>query len=109
MKPKFTIQHGTECDSIMMPHGEELKCVGEIYGSTFVTKRDPNKHLMRKWNAYGISKDIIDSGLFDTVVIQGPSASRMISVEDLETFSRIEHLEGEETQYFVPVDKLQKV
>jgi hypothetical protein len=109
MKRKFTIVHGTECDSIMMPHGEETKCVGEIYGNTLVTKRDPLKHIMRRWNSYGINKDIIESDLFDTVVIQEPTQSRMITVEDLKTFSRLEHLEGEDPQYFVPIDKLQTI
>jgi len=97
-KPKFTLQEGVECMSVMTPigDGDAVHCIGEIYGTTFVTKRDPHKHTMRRWDAYGVNQDIIDSGLFDIVVFQEPLRSQMITVDDLKTFSRLEHPEGEE-------------
>lgn len=96
---------------VMIPTGKEdvLRQVGELVENTFITKRDPEKHVMRRWNAYGIAADIIDSGLFEVVVFQEPTASFMITVDDIKIESRLEHVEGEQVQYFVPREKLQKL
>lgn len=106
---KFTIELGLKCDRVMLPQGEGTHCVGEIYGNTLVTKRDPTKHIMRRFNAYGINTEIINSGLFENVIFEEPKQNLLITVDDMKTYSRIFHPEDEDEQYFIEIKYLTKV
>lgn len=109
---KVTLVPNTEkgCKRVMIPSGDgDLHQVGELFENTFVTKRNPEKHVMRQWNAYGITADVINSGFFEVIVFQEPVDQFMITLEDFRRESRLEHIEGGVPQYFIPRDKLQKL
>lgn len=107
---RYRIIPNAECDTVMLPKNGEMKCVGEIYmKTTFVTKRDPTKHIMRQWNAYGFDMGIIDSGLFETIIIQEPKKQWLITVKDLKMYAQVQHPEGEDRQYFIDIKHLIEV
>lgn len=86
------------------------KMIGELHDSTFVTRRDSKKHLMRKWNAYGINAQIIDSSRVKTVVIQEDSNKRyIIDKDELKSKSRFYKEDGNEPQYFISREDLQSL
>jgi len=81
--------------------------IGELHEGTMVTYRDPSKHLLRKWDAYGFNKEAIDSGLFTMVSVILPNDKYgFISVDEIKTFGRVDSSTSEEPQYFVQQDKL---
>jgi hypothetical protein len=87
----------------------EVRQIGILYDKTLVIVRDREKHLMRKWNAYGINAKQIDDGSVDTVVLQEGKNQYLITAEDIKLHGRIS-TEGEfEKQYFVELDKFQKL
>lgn len=109
---KVTLVPNTErgCKRVMIPSDDgSLRQVGELFENTFVTRRDPKKHVMRQWNAYGITADVINSGFFEVIVFREPADQFMITLEDFRRESRLEHVEGEVPQYFIPREKLQKL
>lgn len=109
MKKPFHILKGHDCDSVMViGHDGHEKCVGEIYGNTFVTKRTPAIHTLRRWNAYGIDESIINSGLFDMIVFQEPEDSWMITLEDFKSHAHASK-EEEGSQLFIPKNFLTKM
>jgi hypothetical protein len=103
MKPRVEIKG----DKLLLTDSEgHERHIGELHERTLVTFRDPEKHLMRKWNAYGFNKTVIDSGLIDMVVITFPDkSSAFISVDDIKLEGRVDATMNEEPQYFVDIFK----
>jgi hypothetical protein len=86
-------------------HGDE-KVIGELYDSTFVTQRDPDKHLMRRWDAYGINAELIDSGDIETIIIVENGKNQFVTAADVKTHGRYHKEEGHDAQYFIPRERL---
>ncbi len=110
-KTRIHVEHGKEAKHIhLLPKDadDELRVLGELFGTTLVTHRDPAKHLMRKWDAYGFNAELIDSGLIDVVVILFPTGMKrkVVTVEDIKTYGQIQHVEEFEPQYFIGVEHL---
>jgi hypothetical protein len=90
--------------------GEESRHVGEIKGRTLVVERDREKHLMKKWNAYGINSEIIDNGTVTAVVIKEKDGTNyLITCDNLKNFARIHREEGWDSQYFIELQHLTKL
>ncbi len=113
MKTRIHVEHGKGdlkyVQLLPTPNtDEELKTLGELYGTTLVTLRDPAKHLMKKWNAYGFNAELIDSGIIDVIVILFPAGMKrkVVTVEDIKTQGQLQHPEGHEPQYFIGVEHL---
>lgn len=88
--------------------GDE-KVIGELYDTTFVTQRDPDKHLMRRWDAYGINAELIDSGDIETIIIVENGTNRFVTAADVKTHGRYHKQEGNDAQYFVSRELLTSV
>lgn len=80
--------------------GDE-KVIGELYDTTFVTQRNSEKHLMRKWDAYGINSEIIDSGNVESIIIIEDGKNQFVTVNDVKTHGRFHKEEGHDAQYFI--------
>ena len=97
-------------NSVILELNGVEKMIGELHDSTFVTKRDPKKHLMRKWNAYGINAQLIDSSRVKTVVIVEDSNRQfIIDKDELKSKSRFYKEDGKEPQYFISRDDLKSL
>lgn len=90
--------------------GDETRLIGEIKFTTLIAKRDPQKHIMKKWNAYGFSAELLESGKIKTIlVIEPDGAQLLITVIDAKSFGRIHQEDEWDRQYFIPIDKFTKV
>lgn len=93
---------------ILETDGEERN-IGELFDSTFITRRDSKKHLMRKWNAYGINAKVIDSSRVQTIIIVEDGSNRyIIDKNDFKSKARFSVAEGAESQYFISKKDLVK-
>lgn len=89
--------------------GEEKHHIGEIHHGTLIVTRHPEKHMMKKWNAYGVNAEIIDSGLIKMFIVESNRKQLLISVEDVKAFGRLHQEEGWDKQYFVPIDQFTQI
>jgi hypothetical protein len=88
----------------------EQRLIGEIHFETLIVIRDPEKHLMKKWNAYGFNCELIDSGKVKVVIVRQPDSSQLIiTVDNLLSFGRIHQEEGWDKQYFVELKDFDKI
>ena len=87
----------------------EQRVIGEIHETTFVMERNPAKHLMRQWNAYGINAELIDSGVIENVVITEGKETLYASVLDIKAHGRVYKEDGHELQYFLDRDLMIKL
>lgn len=88
----------------------QTKNIGEIIDRNLIVFRDPQKHLMRKWNSYGFNGQIIDSGMVDTIIIQEKDGGNfMVTIDQVKALGRYHREPGEEPQYFVPREILVKI
>ena len=87
----------------------EKRFVGTLFGKTLVVERDKNKHLLRKWNAYGINATHIDSGIAETVVLKDNDGNWMIPVENVKAFGRLSTEGDFEKQYFIELKHFIKI
>lgn len=91
--------------------GQDSRFIGEIHENTFVTERNRDKHLMRRWNAYGINAEIIDKEIVENiVVVEVPEKKAFaVSAKDVKAFGRYHQEEGFEPQYFIGVEHLKEI
>lgn len=92
--------------------GTQMKTIGELNNRVLRIKRDRDKHLMRKFNAYGFAKQLIEETFFDHVHIvetqpQG-IVNYLIDRNDILTSGLYYKAEEFEKQIFVDLDTLQK-
>ncbi len=86
------------------------KVIGQLYEKTFVTQRNLKKHLMRKWNAYGINHKIVESSRVETIVIiEDGKAYPAATVEQIKANSKFHTEKGYDSQYFIPRDFLKSL
>lgn len=88
-------------DVILDNDGDE-RLVGVLRGNTFITYRNPDKHLMRKWDAYGINSEVVDSPRVETVVIVENGKSFPITTQQIKVLGIFSNQGDFESQYFIP-------
>lgn len=88
--------------NVILDNDGNERLIGELHDKTFVTYRNPKKHLMRKWDAYGISSQIVNSSRVETIVVIEEGVSYPISIERVKAYGRIHEEKGFESQYFIP-------
>jgi hypothetical protein len=101
-QPKLTIVG----ENVFLDSPGERNKIGEIHENTFVTHRIRSKHLMRKWNAYGINAQIIDNPAIENVVIVEGDKSYLIPKQRIKAEGRYHREEDLEPQYFIGIDLL---
>lgn len=99
----------TKENKVILHTAEESHVIGELHENTLVVKRDPEKHLMRRWNAYGINAQVIDELPIEFIVIDEGENTLMVSKLELKANGRFHQEEGQEPQYFIGRDSLIKV
>jgi hypothetical protein len=105
---------------VSVQQGDKWRKVGEIEeedGFTILkVHRDRSAHLMRVYNAYGFSKDVIDhDDWFDFVLIEEEVMNENVKTnntyfiprQDIVLEGKSYQSEGFERQYFVSLEKLQ--
>lgn len=87
--------------------------IGEIDFAerTLAVYRDREKHLMKMFDGYGFSKDLIDSSrFFDFILIKEKSgedeALYLIPREEILLYGQLYKAEGYEKQIFISLEKL---
>jgi hypothetical protein len=105
MKSTIVFQNAPDCVEVFHDSNGEMQKIGEIFGNTLVTKRNPAKHILRRYNAYGFNSDLINSGAFDVVVIiqEKPAPELLITLDELTTNAHVE-VSNDEEQYFIPLE-----
>jgi hypothetical protein len=103
---KTILNTGTK---IYLTRGDDQIHIADIHENTIVVQRDPEVHLMRKWNAYGINAELVDSGIAENLVIQEPNRALMITISDLKAHGRYHKEEEQEAQYFIDLTKMSKL
>jgi hypothetical protein len=96
-------------DKVFVQTAEDTYYVGELHENTLVVKRNPDKHLMRKWNAYGINAQVIDELSIEFIVIEEGEKALMISKQELKANGRYYQEEKQDAQYFIDRDSLKKL
>jgi hypothetical protein len=99
----------TKDNKVLLHTSEDSHVLGELHEGTLVIKRDPEKHLMRRWNAYGINAQVIDELPIEFIVIEEGEKNWMISKQEVKANGRYHQEEGQEPQYFVDRDSLNKL
>ncbi len=96
-------------DVILEVEGDQ-RFIGQLHEKTFVTQRNLKKHLMRKWNAYGINHKIVESSRVETIVIiEDGKAYPAATVEQIKANSKFHTEKGYDSQYFIPRDFLKSL
>lgn len=94
--------------NVILDNDGDERIIGELRGNTFITHRNPAKHLMRKWDAYGINAEVVESPRVDTVVIVEEGVSFPITTQEIKVLGMF-NTQGEfESQYFIPRSALKK-
>lgn len=99
-------------DTIVMDGGEgKFKKLWTYKGKVFRTRRDPQKHIMRKLNAYGFNADclnlIYQANKDSIIVVNQKYTDLKISVQKaLEVWTYLSFYW--ELQLFVPIDKFER-
>jgi hypothetical protein len=94
---------------VLIKKDEKFSKVGELFGKNLVMKRDPEKHIMRKFNAYGFSKDLIESDFFDHLTVLEPkNVMYVMSRVDLMAEGRYFKADNLERQIFVPLEYIKR-
>jgi hypothetical protein len=104
-KHSIVFENSPACVEVFHSREGEMQKIGEIFDKTLVTKRNPAKHILRRYNAYGFNSDLINSNAFDTIVIiqEKPAPQLLITLEDAKTNAHVE-MSDQEEQYFIPLD-----
>lgn len=98
-----------EGNNVLLTNGEETHKIGELHEKTIVMLRDPDKHIMRKWNAYGIVAELVDSELIDEFIFDEGGTYLSISRNGILAHGRYYREEGHEPQYFVNRELMEKL
>jgi hypothetical protein len=101
--------HVGKDNKVLIHMAEGTQIIGELHENTLVIKRDPEKHLMRRWNAYGINAQAIDELPIEFIVIEEGEKTLMVSKQELKANGRFYQEEGQEPQYFIDRDSLTKL
>jgi hypothetical protein len=97
-------------DVLLHLPGEEYLKIGELREKTLIMNRNPDLHLMRQWNAYGINAEIVDNDIIDSVVISEPNKVNLFaSVLDVKAHGRYHTNENGEHQYYLDKDLMEKI
>jgi len=95
--------------SISLPGKEPIK-IGEIMEKTLVMKRNPEIHLMRQWNAYGINAQLVDKEIIDCVVIMETDGTNLFATTlDLKAHGRFYKGEDSEAEYYIDRNQMEKI
>lgn len=103
MIPKVTIIGS----NVFLDSKNERQKIGEIHENTFVTHRIRSKHLVRRWNSYGLNAQIIDNPIVENVIIVEGDKQYFIPKERIKAEGRYHKEEDREPQYFIEVDLLE--
>ena len=96
-------------NKVLLTYNGETRIIGELHDRTLVTERVPEKHLMRKWNAYGFNVELIDADICDVFVIQEPKRTIFTTADDIRAHGRVFKEEDFEPQYFLGLEYFQKL
>jgi hypothetical protein len=96
-------------DVILEVEGDQ-RFIGQLHEKTFVTQRDSKKHLMRKWDSYGINHKIVESSRVETIIIvEDGTAYPPVTTEQIKANSKFHTEKGFDSQYFIPRDFLKSL
>ncbi len=83
--------------------GGRTRTVGRLNGRTLCCKRDPEKHLLRMLEAYGVSFAVATLDLFDILEVHLPGEVLTVGRKTLLARGKVLTLGGFERQVFLPV------
>ena len=89
--------------------GTEERFVGEIHERTLFIERNPEKHLMKKWKAYGINAQAVQSDLIDAVLLTVDGQQYLATPDIIKTHGRLHKFEDFEEQYFLALEHFEKL
>ncbi len=94
---------------VLIKKGEKFSKVGELFGKNLVMKRDPTKHVMNNFKAYGFSKDLMESDFFEHLTVLEPgNVMYVLSRTDVLVEGKFFKADNLERQIFVPLDYIKK-
>jgi hypothetical protein len=105
-KGNIIIQHDNK---IVLHLGDESHILGELMMNTLVISRNPEKHLMRQWDAYGINAQVLEREDIEQVVVIEGDNTYSISKKALLAHGRYHKAEEQEPQYFIARSLLNKI
>lgn len=97
-------------DVLLHRPGEEYLKIGELRERTLIMNRNPDIHLMRQWNAYGINAELVDNNLIDSIVVSEPNEVNLfVSLLDIKAHGRYHTNENGEHQYYIDRNLMEKI
>lgn len=104
---KITIEN----NEVKIKIGNDLRTIGELHGRVLRVKRKRQEHLMRKFNAYGFAKQLMEETFFDHlhIVEHTPIGTRnyLIDRNEIFTIGRYYQAPEFERQIFLDLPTLQ--
>lgn len=99
-----------EGNEVKIKVGDQMKTIGELHGRVLRVKRKRQEHLMRKFNAYGFAKQLMEETFFDHlhIIEHTPIGTRnyLIDRNDIFTHGRYYQAPEYEKQIFLDLPTL---